>query len=83
MGTDTLLETSVAGVNLCAGGNINAGHEHPDQGSFTFLPGGVPLFTDAYYGKKVTRYHNTILFGSSKTAAGSNSECKQRVSASG
>lgn len=45
--------------------NFNAGHEHPDQNSFTFAPNGVPFITEALYGPKYTLLNNVVLFGSS------------------
>lgn len=45
--------------------NFNAGHEHPDQNSFTFTPNGVPFITEALYGPKYTLLNNVVLFGSS------------------
>uniref|UniRef100_A0A087Y6S9 Dermatan sulfate epimerase n=1 Tax=Poecilia formosa TaxID=48698 RepID=A0A087Y6S9_POEFO len=44
--------------------NFNAGHEHPDQNSFTFAPNGVPFITEALYGPKYTLLNNVALFGS-------------------
>ncbi|XP_072301082.1 dermatan-sulfate epimerase isoform X1 [Eucyclogobius newberryi] len=44
--------------------NFNAGHEHPDQNSFTFAPNGVPFITEALYGPKYTLLNNAVLFGS-------------------
>lgn len=43
--------------------NFNAGHEHPDQNSFTFAPNGVPFITEALYGPKYTFLNNAVLFG--------------------
>lgn len=45
--------------------NFNAGHEHPDQNSFSFAPNGVPFITEALYGPKYTLLNNVVLFGSS------------------
>lgn len=45
--------------------NFNAGHEHPDQNSFTFAPNGVPFVAEALYGPKYTLLNNVVLFGSS------------------
>lgn len=45
--------------------NFNAGHEHPDQNSFTFAPNGVPFITEGLYGPKYTLLNNVVLFGSS------------------
>ncbi|XP_043919529.1 dermatan-sulfate epimerase isoform X2 [Protopterus annectens] len=42
--------------------NFNAGHEHPDQNSFTFAPNGVPFVTEALYGPKFTFLNNAVLF---------------------
>nr|XP_046154148.1 dermatan-sulfate epimerase-like isoform X1 [Oncorhynchus gorbuscha] len=42
--------------------NFNAGHEHPDQNSFTFAPNGVPFITEALYGPKYTFLNNAVLF---------------------
>lgn len=44
--------------------NFNAGHEHPDQNSFTFAPNGVPFVTEALYGPKYTLLNNAVLFSS-------------------
>ncbi|KAF7643070.1 hypothetical protein LDENG_00245550 [Lucifuga dentata] len=43
--------------------NFNAGHEHPDQNTFTFAPNGVPFITEALYGPKYTLLNNAVLFG--------------------
>lgn len=43
--------------------NFNAGHEHPDQNSFTFAPNGVPFITEALYGPKYTFLNNVVMFG--------------------
>ncbi|XP_066533308.1 dermatan-sulfate epimerase [Hoplias malabaricus] len=48
--------------------NFNAGHEHPDQNSFTFAPGGFPFITEALYGPKFTFLNNALLFGPSAAA---------------
>lgn len=45
--------------------NFNAGHEHPDQNSFTFAPGGFPFITEALYGPKYTLLNNAVLFAPS------------------
>lgn len=42
--------------------NFNAGHEHPDQNSFTFAPNGVPFITEALYGPKYTFLNNAAMF---------------------
>ncbi|XP_061479648.1 dermatan-sulfate epimerase isoform X1 [Rhineura floridana] len=42
--------------------NFNAGHEHPDQNSFTFAPNGVPFITEALYGPKYTFLNNALMF---------------------
>ncbi|XP_004702070.1 dermatan-sulfate epimerase isoform X1 [Echinops telfairi] len=42
--------------------NFNAGHEHPDQNSFTFAPNGVPFITEALYGPKYTYFNNALMF---------------------
>ncbi|KAI4801958.1 hypothetical protein KUCAC02_019822 [Chaenocephalus aceratus] len=44
--------------------NFNAGHEHPDQNTFTFVPNGVPFITEALYGPKYTLLNNALLFSS-------------------
>lgn len=44
--------------------NFNAGHEHPDQNSFTFAPNGVPFITEALYGPKYSLLNNVLLFSS-------------------
>nr|XP_057932272.1 dermatan-sulfate epimerase isoform X1 [Doryrhamphus excisus] len=43
--------------------NFNAGHEHPDQNTFTFAPNGVPFITEGLYGPKYTLLNNAVLFG--------------------
>ncbi|XP_057678090.1 dermatan-sulfate epimerase isoform X2 [Corythoichthys intestinalis] len=43
--------------------NFNAGHEHPDQNTFTFAPNGIPFITEALYGPKYTLLNNAVLFG--------------------
>ena len=48
--------------------SFNPGHEHPDQGSFTFWPRGEPFVTDDYYNSKFTFLNNGIMFGPSPTA---------------
>uniref|UniRef100_A0A8C5PMR1 Dermatan sulfate epimerase n=1 Tax=Leptobrachium leishanense TaxID=445787 RepID=A0A8C5PMR1_9ANUR len=45
--------------------NFNAGHEHPDQNSFTFAPNGVPFITEALYGPKYTFLNNVLMFSPS------------------
>ncbi|XP_028809277.1 dermatan-sulfate epimerase isoform X1 [Denticeps clupeoides] len=45
--------------------NFNAGHEHPDQNSFTFAPNGVPFITEALYGPKYTFLNNVAMFSPS------------------
>ncbi|XP_076872814.1 dermatan-sulfate epimerase [Brachyhypopomus gauderio] len=45
--------------------NFNAGHEHPDQNSFTFAPSGIPFITEALYGPKFTFLNNAVMFGPS------------------
>ncbi|XP_069742911.1 dermatan-sulfate epimerase isoform X1 [Narcine bancroftii] len=42
--------------------NFNAGHEHPDQNSFTFAPNGMPFITEALYGPKYTFLNNALMF---------------------
>lgn len=49
--------------------NFNAGHEHPDQNSFTFAPNGVPFITEALYGPKYTLLNNAVLFGAELTGS--------------
>lgn len=49
--------------------NFNAGHEHPDQNSFTFAPGGFPFITEALYGPKYTLLNNAVLFAPSVNRA--------------
>ncbi|XP_078130387.1 dermatan-sulfate epimerase isoform X2 [Sander vitreus] len=44
--------------------NFNAGHEHPDQNTFTFAPNGVSFITEALYGPKYTLLNNAVLFRS-------------------
>lgn len=48
--------------------SFNPGHEHPDQNSFTFWPGGKPFITEAYYGPKFSFLNNVLMFGPSSTA---------------
>ncbi|XP_054617178.1 dermatan-sulfate epimerase isoform X3 [Dunckerocampus dactyliophorus] len=43
--------------------NFNAGHEHPDQNTFTFAPNGIPFITEGLYGPKYTSLNNAVLFG--------------------
>ncbi|XP_051510680.1 dermatan-sulfate epimerase-like isoform X2 [Myxocyprinus asiaticus] len=43
--------------------NFNAGHEHPDQNSFTFAPNSIPFITEALYGPKYTSFNNAVMFG--------------------
>lgn len=45
--------------------NFNAGHEHPDQNSFTFAPNGFPFITEALYGPKYTSLNNVLMFSPS------------------
>ncbi|KAM5163900.1 dermatan-sulfate epimerase isoform 1-T1 [Mantella aurantiaca] len=45
--------------------NFNAGHEHPDQNSFTFAPNGFPFITEALYGPKYTFLNNVLMFSPS------------------
>lgn len=49
--------------------NFNAGHEHPDQNSFTFAPRGFPFITEALYGPKYTLLNNAVLFAPSADRA--------------
>ncbi|TUK59357.1 Dermatan-sulfate epimerase [Bagarius yarrelli] len=49
--------------------NFNAGHEHPDQNSFTFTPRGFPFITEALYGPKYTLLNNAVLFAPSTERA--------------
>lgn len=44
--------------------SFNPGHEHPDHGSFTYYPSGVPFITDALYGPKNTWLNNVVMFAS-------------------
>ncbi|XP_031574001.1 dermatan-sulfate epimerase-like protein [Actinia tenebrosa] len=46
---------------------FNPGHEHPDHGSFTFYPNGIPFITEALYGPKYTWLNNALLFGCSSS----------------
>ena len=48
--------------------SFNAGHEHPDQNSFTFWPRGQPFITEAYYGPKISFLDNILLFAPSREA---------------
>ena len=50
--------------------NFNAGHEHPDQNTFTFAPNGVPFITEALYGPKYTLLNNAVLFGPAAAGGG-------------
>ncbi|XP_063773242.1 dermatan-sulfate epimerase isoform X3 [Pseudophryne corroboree] len=45
--------------------NFNAGHEHPDQNSFTFAPNGFPFITEALYGPKYSFLNNVLMFSPS------------------
>ena len=47
--------------------SFNPGHEHPDQGSFVFVPNGVPFITEALYGPKYTWLDNVLLFGPTRS----------------
>ncbi|XP_077408238.1 dermatan-sulfate epimerase isoform X1 [Vanacampus margaritifer] len=49
--------------------NFNAGHEHPDQNTFTFVPNGFPFITEALYGPKYTLLNNAVLFGPALTGS--------------
>ncbi|XP_043540743.1 dermatan-sulfate epimerase isoform X2 [Chiloscyllium plagiosum] len=49
--------------------NFNAGHEHPDQNSFTFAPNGVPFITEALYGPKYTFLNNALMFSPATAGA--------------
>ena len=51
---------------------FNPGHEHPDQNSFTFTPGGRRLVTDGLYGPKLTYLNNVLMF-----SPGNASECSR------
>lgn len=44
---------------------FNPGHEHPDHGSFTFYPNGIPFITEALYGPKYTWLNNVLSFSCS------------------
>ena len=48
--------------------SFNPGHEHPDQGSFVFVPNGVPFITEALYGPKYTWLDNVLLFGPTRSS---------------
>ena len=50
--------------------HFNAGHEHPDQNSFTFSPGGRRVITDGLYGPKMSYLNNVLLL-----APGNDSAC--------
>jgi len=45
--------------------SFNAGHEHPDQNSFTFWPRGYPFVTESYYGTKFSFLNSVLMFGPS------------------
>ncbi|XP_065186636.1 dermatan-sulfate epimerase-like protein [Sycon ciliatum] len=50
--------------------SFNAGHEHPDQGSFTFYPNGVPMVTESFYFMpKLPHMDNVWLFRSDGSAS--------------
>ena len=61
--------------------SFNAGHEHPDQNSFTFFPSGRPLITDGLYSMKFSSLNNVLLFAPSneskcsKPWAGQRGDC--------
>ncbi|XP_051879520.1 dermatan-sulfate epimerase-like protein [Pristis pectinata] len=48
--------------------NFNPGHEHPDQNSFTFAPGGQVFVSEALYGPKHSYLNNVLVFGPSPTS---------------
>ncbi|XP_069778602.1 dermatan-sulfate epimerase-like protein [Narcine bancroftii] len=52
--------------------NFNPGHEHPDQNSFTFAPGGQVFVSEALYGPKYSYLNNVLVFGPSPS-----SQCNQ------
>ena len=45
--------------------SFNAGHEHPDQNSFTFWPRGYPFITESYYSAKFSFLNSVLMFGPS------------------
>ncbi|GCC19867.1 hypothetical protein chiPu_0018588 [Chiloscyllium punctatum] len=52
--------------------NFNPGHEHPDQNSFTFAPGGQVFVSEALYGPKYSHLNNVLVFAPSPS-----SQCNQ------
>ncbi|XP_072114333.1 dermatan-sulfate epimerase-like protein [Mobula birostris] len=48
--------------------SFNPGHEHPDQNSFTFAPGGRPFVSEALYGPKHSYLNNVLVFGPSPSS---------------
>ena len=49
--------------------HFNAGHEHPDQNSFTFSPAGRRLITDGLYGPKLTYLNNVLMLAPGDASA--------------
>ncbi|XP_039610280.1 dermatan-sulfate epimerase-like protein [Polypterus senegalus] len=48
--------------------DFNAGHEHPDQNSFTFAPNGQVFVSEALYGPKYSYLNNVLVFAPSPTS---------------
>lgn len=59
--------------------SFNPGHEHPDQGSFTYHPNGVAVITEALYGPKYTWLNNALMFGSTENIVGQLGEGKLQL----
>ena len=60
-----VLERDVFPQHIEGWKSFNPGHEHPDQGSFTFWPRGKPFITEAYYGPKFSFLNNGLMFAPS------------------
>eukprot|EP00049_Salpingoeca_infusionum_P003126 m.63823 g.63823 ORF g.63823 m.63823 type:complete len:749 (+) comp11967_c0_seq2:93-2339(+) len=59
--------------------NVNAGHEHPDQGSFVFFPHGRPFITSSSYTlEKLTALENTLTFSVGSKEAQQHYGCKNQ-----
>lgn len=52
--------------------NFNAGHEHPDQNSFVFVPNGRYFINEGLYSPKFSYLNNVLLFSPS-----AESQCNQ------
>uniref|UniRef100_UPI00358E75A2 dermatan-sulfate epimerase-like protein isoform X2 n=1 Tax=Myxine glutinosa TaxID=7769 RepID=UPI00358E75A2 len=63
-------KSGTVGGRLAAYGDEQAcpDHEHPDQNSFTFAPGGRPFISEALYGPKESHLNNVLVFAPSPTS---------------